>query len=458
MHARIAATILRMLSRHWPLAIILATYLVIGGLFSARVPAWQNPDEPAHWNYTRQFVQTGRLPVIEPADWDVKLVPLGPDQRDVPVERLTYEDHQPPLFYLVTSPAYAFTGGNLVAMRLASLLIGALTIILVYLTVAIIFPARLYLAAFAAAFAGLLPQHLFIMSGYNNDSLSEALLALVVYLSVRAIRDEQDLSRGAVIALGVAVGVCFWTKAQAYLALPVAAFALWRTCWDAPDARRKAVRRLVTLLGVSLLIGLPWWVHNVQMYGGTDFLGLQHHNEVVVGQPTTAEWILQYGFGGVIARLLQTTFQSFWGQFGWMTIPLQTPFYLLLLAFTLVSAGLFVTWWLNVRSAKRSHDANIHSSNIVLSETQSRRLVLLAVLMGLTVLAFIWYNLQFVQHQGRYLYPALIPVSTAFALGWAFPFSRRENIARWLWLVMLIGLSAFNGYLLLRVILPAMKA
>jgi 4-amino-4-deoxy-L-arabinose transferase-like glycosyltransferase len=455
-----------MLSRHWPLAVILIVYLVIGGLFSARVPAWQNPDEPAHWNVTRQFVQTGRLPIIEPADWDVKLVPLGPDQRDVPVERLTYEDHQPPLFYLVTSPAYTFTNGNLTAMRLASLLIGALTIIFAYLTVAIIFPSHLYLAAFAAAFVALLPQHLFIMSGYNNDSLAEALLALVVYLSVRAIRDEQEIPRGEVIALGIAVGVCFWTKAQAYLALPVAAFALWRTCWHAPAATRNALRRLLTLGIIAFVIGLPWWLHNLQMYGGTDFLGLQRHNEVVVGQPTTAEWVLQYGFGGVVSRLLQTTFQSYWGQFGWMTIPLQASFYLLLLALTLVSAALFVAWWLHGRSAKRrlagetqtKTGASIYSPYLVLTETQSRRLTLLAVLMGLTALAFIWYNLQFVQHQGRYLYPALIPVATAFALGWSFVFSRRENIARWLWLAVLIGLATFNGYLLLRVILPAMKA
>lgn len=455
-----------MLSRHWPLTVILVVYLVIGGLFSVRVPAWQNPDEPAHWNYTRQFVQMGLLPVIEPADWDVKLVPLGPDQRDVPVDQLTYEDHQPPLFYLVTSPAYAFTNGNLIAMRLASLLIGALTIIFAYLTIAIIFPTHLYLAAFVAAFIALLPQHLFIMSGYNNDSLAEALLAMVVYLSVRAIRDDQEIPRGEVIALGIAVGVCFWTKAQAYLALPVAAFALWRTCWNAPDGTRKALRRLLTLGVIAFVIGLPWWLHNLQMYGGTDFLGLQRHNEVVVGQPTTAEWILQYGLGGVISRLLQTTFQSYWGQFGWMTIPLQANLYLLLLAFTLLSAALFMAWWLHGRSARRrlhgqiatKTGATIYSPYLVLTETQSRRLTLLAVLMGLTALAFIWYNLQFVQHQGRYLYPALIPVASAFALGWSFVFSRREGIVRWLWLAVLIGLAAFNGHLLLRVILPAMQA
>ena len=35
----------------------------------------------------------------------------------------------------------------------------------------------------------------------------------------------------------------------------------------------------------------------------------------------------------------------------------------------------------------------------------------------LTLLSYLWYNLKFVQHQGRYLFPALIPMGLAFALG-----------------------------------------
>jgi hypothetical protein len=36
----------------------------------------------------------------------------------------------------------------------------------------------------------------------------------------------------------------------------------------------------------------------------------------------------------------------------------------------------------------------------------------------LTALTYIWYNTQFVQHQGRYLFTALIPLAVAFAVGW----------------------------------------
>ena len=101
--------------------------------------------------------------------------------------------------------------------------------------------------------------------------------------------------------------------------------------------------------------------------------------------------------------------------------------------------------------------ASVYSPYLVLTQSQSRQLTTLALLALLTLLSFIWYNLQFVQAQGRYLYSALIPISLAFALGWGFILSRREAVARWTWLVLLVALAALDVYALLRVILPAMK-
>jgi hypothetical protein len=163
----------------------------------------------------------------------------------------------------------------------------------------------------------------------------------------------------------------------------------------------------------------------------------------------TAEWLAEHGLGGWLLQMLRTTFQSFWGQFGWMTIPLASWLYILLLAFTLLSAGLFLAWWWCEGRAERADAA--------LTLSQSRALTLMATLALLTLLAFLWYNAQFVQHQGRYLFPALIPIATALALGWDFAFRRWTTPARWLWIAMSLGLAGFNVYLLFRVILPEMN-
>jgi len=41
--------------------LILLAYLTIGTLYAVNIPAWQAPDEPAHYNYVRALAETGRL-------------------------------------------------------------------------------------------------------------------------------------------------------------------------------------------------------------------------------------------------------------------------------------------------------------------------------------------------------------------------------------------------------------
>ena len=45
-----------------------------------------------------------------------------------------------------------------------------------------------------------------------------------------------------------------------------------------------------------------------------------------------------------------------------------------------------------------------------------------------TFAAYVWYNLGFIQHQGRYLFPALPAWSLLFALGWWAVFERRASL------------------------------
>ena len=57
-------------------------------------------------------------------------------------------------------------------------------------------------------------------------------------------------------------------------------------------------------------------------------------------------------------------------------------------------------------------------------------MVLLGVWVGWTALQYLAYNVTFVQHQGRYLFPALMPIGLAFALGWRE--ALRPRMTRWL--------------------------
>jgi len=47
------------------LIFIVAAYVSVGTLYAVYTPAWQVPDEPAHYNYVHELVSTGKFPIIE---------------------------------------------------------------------------------------------------------------------------------------------------------------------------------------------------------------------------------------------------------------------------------------------------------------------------------------------------------------------------------------------------------
>jgi hypothetical protein len=67
----------------------------------------------------------------------------------------------------------------------------------------------------------------------------------------------------------------------------------------------------------------------------------------------------------------------------------------------------------------------------------------------LTALTYVWYNLTFVQHQGRYLFPALPVWGMGFALG--LDQALRPRTGRWLaglllaFAVITLGLGVVQG-------------
>jgi 4-amino-4-deoxy-L-arabinose transferase-like glycosyltransferase len=444
--------------RHGLLFVILFLYFVLGSLYAVQTPAWQTPDEPAHYNVVRQMAN-GRLPVIEPGDYDqayiMEVVFSTPAfAPEYALEPMSYEDWQPPLYYLLQTPLFLATDGSLTTMRLLSLVLGAGVVVLAYVLAWQLFPEQKWLALTTAVFTAFLPQHLAIMASANNDALAELIIAAVLVVLVCWIQlgdwrvetgDSQSLisnlqspSGKYLFALGVLLGLGFITKGTVYpLALIVALTVLWRFWGQWRDFVRAAL--LVAIPAFAL--GLLWWVRNVFVYGGLDMLGKAAHDSVVVGQPRTAEWIADMGLSTVLNAFVTTTFDSFWGQFGWMTHPMDSRFYLILWLFTLVWMVGFVialvVWW----NRKQPPTAAI--------------LVLLGTFV-LTLAVQIVYNFTFVQHQGRYLFPALLPISVGVSVGlgfWLRPFYRR-----WVWLKYSLPLGlgllmlALNAWVITRLL------
>ena len=437
----------RPMRAHWPLLLILAVYLFLGTLYALLTPPWQAPDEPAHYNYVRQLA-AGHLPVMEPGDYDQdylnEVVFESAFAPGYDLSVIEYEDWQPPLYYLLQTPAYAAGGGSLWALRLVSLWLGAGVIILAYAIVLRIAPGEQWLAQTTAVFVAFLPQHLALLASANNDALAELIIAAILFVLLGVGRREAVPRPAQLLLLGLLLGLGFLTKATVYpLALVIGVVLLWRFWSSWPDLLRAGALVFIP----ALLLGLLWWGRNVAVYGGLDVLGKETHDAVVVGQPRTAEWIAAYGLEGTAERLVNTTFNSFWGQFGWMTVPMTYPDWLYPLLWLL--SGLALAGLLSAAFSARRRLGYY-----------TLPLLVFLTLFGLTAGVYLYYNVQFVQHQGRYFFPALIPIATGFAVGlgiWSRPLrDRYPRIVYAIPLLLGLALVALDVYALFRVILPAL--
>jgi hypothetical protein len=499
------------------LGLILLGYAVIAALFALRTPAWQTPDEPAHYNYAAQIARDGCCPVITEGDWDspyleqLKAARFAPELLGA-FDRIQYEDHQPPLYYLVQALVFRLSDGSLAVMRLVSAAMGLGIVVCVWAVARRLTPGAPQIALAAAAFAAFLPQHVALLASVNNDSLAWLLIAVLIWLTVRYTLGD----RIPVWLLGVLMGIALLTKISSIFLLGVIGLAiLWRVIWaggatsseQVPGARyqRSAISdqprhsSLVTrhslvhllqqwtlfLLPALLLAGI-WWARNISVYGFPDLFGLREHDRIVADQLRTAAFIADNGLDGYWAHALRTTFTSFWGQFGWMGLPLWDWLYILLLGVTaLLMVGLVGQVVSGVRRPsatppQRSATSDqppatsdqasplITSSPHHLSSLVTRHssldfraaFVLLALCALLAALQYAYYNLEFLQLQARYMFTGITPFAIGLALGmdaWRGWLLGRWGWARWLTPLPFMALALLDLYLIVRVIEPLLR-
>ncbi len=447
------------------LALILIGYFIVGGLFAIKTPAWQAPDEPAHYNYIAQVAFNGCCPKIEPGDWDsayldqLKAAKFAPDLL-VKLPTVQYEDHQPPLYYLLEAPVFTLTNGSLIALRLLSLIMGAGIVLCAYGLVRVFLPERPQVALGTAALVAFLPQHLAGLASVSNDALSNLLIAVTLLGTVLYLKGEPSIKEWH---LGLLVGLGLLTKVSTLFLIGFVPLAILVRWWmdnrPSTDASYQLIaKQILPLLAAffipALILGGIWWIHSIQTYGFPDLFGLRQHDKVVTGQPRTAELIAQIGFVSYLKTAIQTTFNSFWGQFGWMGVPMPGWIYTVLLALLAVAgSGLIIN--ATNRNGLRPFPTNT-------SEIMTRRIIWMFIQLAilLAVLEYIYYNTVFLQFQGRYMFTGIIPMALVIVLGidgWRVWLSKRVPVLYPLVTVIPFALFALlDLYLLWRVIVPAL--
>ncbi|WP_129628286.1 glycosyltransferase family 39 protein [Candidatus Oscillochloris fontis] len=456
-----------------PIAGLLLIFIALAWIYNLSIPLGEGPDEPGHLAYGLFLVREHRLPVQRATQ----------AESDVPGE-----GHQPPLAYLLTTPAlmwlpaeqqhlalranpdFIWAGGNQAAAfvhvpqttwpeqawawrlaRLASTLAGACTVLCTYLATRQIWPGERSTPLLAAACVAFNPQFLFIAALVSNDALLAALSAAVLWICLRVVRAAEPSRVTAFLLLGLLFGLALLTKQSALLLGPLLLWATWRNAsFQMLTPRRQGAKPATKPLRLGALASmrsvlyakceqLHWWrmVRNSIAWAGTALLvagGWYWRNQQLYGDPFAAALFrshfasqpFAWGDPAAWSGGLSQLVGSFWARFGWMNI--HPPDWALWFYWGVMGLGL-LGWLLPSR------------------KPASRLWAGPRILLGMSavwVLSFV-ATTGLVAWQGRLLFPALAAVGIGLAGGMA-----RTRVA-WGVVAIMLGIAISMPYMVIGV-------
>ncbi|MDW8106732.1 MAG: glycosyltransferase family 39 protein [Armatimonadota bacterium] len=408
--------------RYAPWALLTA-HILLAAAYNLATPFGNNgyantPDEGAHFQYVAFVAREWRLPVFE------GYAGVG------------YEAHQPPLYYFLAAVLYHLFGGAGKGVRLLSTLCSAGVVWLVWLSLRRIAPDRPLLALSGMGFAAFLPMHIAIGSAVGNDALTNLLFAATLYGLLTSLVPQPAPSSNQKrfaheVVLGLLVGLALITKATAMLLVPVVALGiLWKARLQGERWTTGVLRAGLTI-GIAALIGGWWFVRNAILY--EDPL-LQRTFIKVFEGTAKAEDFLQRGatWGQYLTLVADWTFRSFWFAYG-------TP--------RTANTGLpnflpdGVYWGLGALVALAIVGLILRLREPTPAEVRIW-LWLNALTFALVLISFGLFIRIFFQAQGRYFYPALLPISVFIALGWERIAPAPYRVVVQVSLITLLGLLA----------------
>jgi 4-amino-4-deoxy-L-arabinose transferase-like glycosyltransferase len=436
-------------SASWAEVTIVSSFAAFAAAYGIFVPPWEGPDEVAHFRYVEHLVKTRSLPV----------------QR----KNVFGEEHQAPLYYAIAALPVSFvdlgdmTGGfrwnrafnwgpsgdiNIaipegggwfplrghgLALRLTrgvSIILASVTIALTFSMVQAILPQRPNAILLSGSLVAFNPQFLFISSVANNDNLLTLCWTMCLLQLVRVVSEPvPTTARWAWI--GLWFGAALLAKASAVTLLPVVLpVLLLRLATD--RAPKEAMRAILMVLAATAIVAGWWFARNLMLYG--DPFGLTPFREDF-GPVDPVGWV-------DLADVLATQFRSFWGVFGWMTVPSPNWFYCLTLLITLGGCAAVA-------------NAVLRRRRLQLKPEQKHALLVLALAIVVQEAFQLCASQTFGRSwlQGRYLFPALPAAAVLISVSAATSVS--AGVLRFVAVTTASLLGGSAIYMLREVIIPA---
>ncbi len=285
-------------------AIVVHAVVALGYL--GVMPDFNWPDEPAHCNVIRSIADGHGLPEMDTDGWEEEELKRlkshhfeGIDASSPEIAGMTYEAHQPPLFYVFAALLFRLTG-SIAGVRFFNLILSCVVVGLTPGIVRSVWPKDRWLAPVAAGFLALHPMRCFMAVSIGNDPATELAGAVLLWVLARRSRP---------LWVGLVIGVGLLIKAVFVVAIPLYIGRLLLVGDEAPRWRS-----VVVACGTTALVAAPWLIRNILHYGGADVMGI---GAGALGFSEPRPQLTVTGGTGIVA-FLWLSFRSWWGTFGWM--------------------------------------------------------------------------------------------------------------------------------------------
>lgn len=414
---------MRAVKRLTPIRFLLIAFVLLCIVYAWATPIFEASDELWHFGLVDQLARTWTLPVQQVGAktvWQQEgsqppLYYLIAAVLVSPIDRSDIDSVRQPNPHTIAGIPHAFGNKNVVlhdiphpalqgtalavyVVRAFSIVLGAVTVFMVYASTRLLAYQRPEIALFAAALTAFNPMFLFITASVNNDNLVTALDSIVIFLMLVLL--VMGFSTRRSVALGVLLALSSLSKLSGLVLIPVVALA---GIWTA--YRRRDWRGLLTLvvamIGTWSLLAGWWYLRNLALYG--ELFGT-HMMASVAGlrpDPFTAKTLLNEFEGFRI---------SYWGLFGGVNILTIEPFYKIMDGFVFLALMGLIVLTLNYRQRLRRQPSDT-------LRDAAFALFLLALTFALGIVGVISWTAQTYASQGRLLFPYVAAISPLLAFG-----------------------------------------
>jgi len=477
--------------REWILITLLALIFILKGMMWSLVfPLWQGPDEDDHYAVIQFIGENGRLPdqndeilpdevTLSRQYADVGRLDYNPEQRQgwsktavgigeetlinlPPTTRSSTElgtvgklMHATPLYYLIASIPYRLIGyeadllTRAAIQRLFSVLVSCPIIIIAYLVARLLFPTNSMMRLTIPTLVAFHPQLTAVTSIVSVDGFYFVLYSLLIYLSLRVLRDGLNWRYSLAIGTVFAVGVLFKPTLTGFA--PIVALVVFYDFWRG-NGRRKQVFWAAVLMNIVILTPLSWWMARSWRLNQDLF----YFNPVLKGHRILQNPFYDYAFfqhmfdyywsiwGGI--------FTTWWAQFGWLDTPVAPWVYHLLRLLTVLAIIGIGHRLLQLKRRPIPCDRWNQVAPLTAWALLTFTILIPALLLQVYDLSF-WHNFGNGRGlQGRYWLGTIIPMLTLFTLGLVLLLPKRWETA--VHNSLRIGMVAFNFIALLAYIVP----